>query len=99
MRLRAAALRHARLNAGHLVEPYGRPRRHLASPLFRNSSALMLNTGITGLLGFVYWLFVACHCPAADVGRASAAYATIGRTIRHWGRSIEYPVGWCGRPS
>jgi len=75
------------------VERYGILRRHLASPLFRNGYALMLNTGITGLLVFVYCLFMARHCLAADVGRASAVYAAMGLTIRHWSRSIEYLAG------
>ena len=52
-------------------------RAHLASPLFRNAYALMLNTGATGLLGVVYWLLAARHYPAVDVGRASAAYSAM----------------------
>jgi O-antigen/teichoic acid export membrane protein len=50
-------------------------RRHLSDPLFRNAYALMINTVTTGLLGLVYWLLAARTYPAADVGRASAAYA------------------------
>jgi O-antigen/teichoic acid export membrane protein len=45
--------------------------------LFRNAYALMINTGTTGLLGLVYWLLAARHYAAADVGRASAAYAAM----------------------
>ena len=52
-------------------------RAHVASPLFRNAYALMLNTGATGLLGVVYWLLAARHYPAVDVGRASAAYSAM----------------------
>ena len=52
-------------------------RAHLASPLFRNAYALMLNTGATGLLGVAYWLLAARHYPAVDVGRASAAYSAM----------------------
>ena len=37
----------------------------------------MLNTGATGLLGVAYWLLAARHYPAADVGRASAAYSAM----------------------
>ena len=37
----------------------------------------MVNTGTTGLLGLVYWLLAARHYAAADVGRASAAYAAM----------------------
>jgi O-antigen/teichoic acid export membrane protein len=53
------------------------PGKHLADPLFRNGYALMLNTGITGLLGVGYWLLAARHYPAVDVGRASAAYSAM----------------------
>jgi O-antigen/teichoic acid export membrane protein len=52
-------------------------RQHLSDPLFRNAYALMINTGTTGLLGLVYWLLAARHYTAADVGRASAAYAAM----------------------
>ncbi|MGD0375623.1 MAG: hypothetical protein ABSB01_13695 [Streptosporangiaceae bacterium] len=54
-----------------------RLREHLSDPLFRNAYALMINTGTTGLLGLVYWLLAARHYAAADVGRASAAYAAM----------------------
>ncbi len=54
-----------------------RVREHLSDPLFRNAYALMINTGTTGLLGLVYWLLAARHYAAADVGRASAAYAAM----------------------
>jgi O-antigen/teichoic acid export membrane protein len=52
-------------------------RRQLTNPLFRNAYALMANTGATGLLGVAYWLLAARHYPAADVGRASAAYSAM----------------------
>lgn len=52
-------------------------RGHLSDPLFRNGYALMANTGATGLLGVGYWLLAARHYPAADVGRASAAYSAM----------------------
>ena len=45
--------------------------------MFRNGYALMLNTGITGVLGVGYWLLAARHYPAVDVGRASAAYSAM----------------------
>jgi O-antigen/teichoic acid export membrane protein len=54
-----------------------RLRRHLSDPLFRNAYALMINTATTGLLGLVYWLLAARQYAAADVGRASAAYAAM----------------------
>ena len=50
---------------------------HLSAPLFRNGYALMLNVGVTGLLGITYWLLAAHHYAAADVGRASAAYSVL----------------------
>lgn len=52
-------------------------RRHISDPLFRNGYALMVNTGVTGLLGVVYWMVAARHYAAADVGRASAAYSAM----------------------
>jgi len=52
-------------------------RAHLTSPLYRNAYALMVNTGLTGVLGLGYWLLAARHYPAVDVGRASAAYAAM----------------------
>lgn len=52
-------------------------REHFMSPLVRNGYALMLNTGVTGLLGVAYWLIAAHRYTAADVGRASAAYAAL----------------------
>ena len=60
-----------------LAGRYREFRAHLASPLFRNAYALMVNTGTTGLLGVVYWLLAARHYPAVDVGRASAAYSAM----------------------
>ena len=60
-----------------LAARYRTFRAHLASPLFRNAYALMLNTGATGLLGVVYWILAARYYPAVDVGRASAAYSAM----------------------
>jgi len=50
---------------------------HLSTPLFRNAYALMLNVGITGLLGIAYWLLAAHHYTAAAVGRASAVLSVM----------------------
>ena len=63
--------------ARNLLRHFLRLRQHLSDPLFRNAYALMINTGTTGLLGLVYWLLSARHYSAADVGRASAAYAAM----------------------
>ncbi|MFF7412547.1 lipopolysaccharide biosynthesis protein [Streptomyces lydicus] len=47
------------------------------SPLFRNAYALMLNTGVSGLLGLGFWLVAArCYTETA-VGQGSAAIAAM----------------------
>ncbi|BBY59667.1 lipopolysaccharide biosynthesis protein [Mycolicibacterium sarraceniae] len=43
----------------------------------RNAYALVLNTGITGALGLVYWFLAAHHYRDADVGRGSAAISAL----------------------
>jgi O-antigen/teichoic acid export membrane protein len=60
-----------------LSHVYPANRGHLSDPLFRNGYALMVNTGVTGLFGVLYWLVAARHYTAADVGRASAAYSAM----------------------
>ncbi|WP_214365539.1 lipopolysaccharide biosynthesis protein [Pseudonocardia sp. H11422] len=56
----------------------GRPRRvaqlrsHLAQPFFRNAYALIVNTGVSGLLGIAFWAIAARHYSDPDVGRGSA---------------------------
>lgn len=59
------------------VELSSRLRRHLADPFSRNSYALILNTGLTGLLGVVYWMVAARHYTDADVGRGAALISTM----------------------
>jgi O-antigen/teichoic acid export membrane protein len=54
-----------------------RARRQLADPLTANGYALIANSGATGALGLVYWLFMARLYPTAAVGRASALYAAM----------------------
>ncbi|WP_433029716.1 hypothetical protein [Actinomycetospora sp. CA-053990] len=49
-----------------------RLRDHLTDPFSRNSYALIVNTGMTGLLGLVYWFLAARLYTPEDVGRASA---------------------------
>jgi hypothetical protein len=44
-------------------------RGELADPLFRNAYALMVNGGLTGLLGLGYWTLGAVSYSDADVGR------------------------------
>ncbi|GGO57738.1 lipopolysaccharide biosynthesis protein [Streptomyces lasiicapitis] len=63
----------------------GRPRRMSLSragggggnPLFRNAYALMLNTGISGLLGLGFWLAAARYYSESAVGQGSAAIAAM----------------------
>ncbi|MFE2888166.1 lipopolysaccharide biosynthesis protein [Streptomyces sp. NPDC059272] len=47
------------------------------SPLFRNAYALMLNTGISAVLGLGYWLIAAHYYSASAVGQGSAAIAAM----------------------
>ncbi|GAA0366476.1 hypothetical protein NE235_02740 [Actinoallomurus spadix] len=47
-------------------------RSELSNPLFRNAYALMINGGLTGVLGLGYWLLAARFYPPAEVGRQSA---------------------------
>ncbi|MGW5739369.1 MULTISPECIES: lipopolysaccharide biosynthesis protein [Streptomyces] len=65
----------------------GRPRRLRlpgrgggsggGSPLFRNAYALMLNTGISGVLGLGFWLAAARYYSESAVGQGSAAIAAM----------------------
>ncbi|WP_409472996.1 polysaccharide biosynthesis C-terminal domain-containing protein [Streptomyces sp. HC307] len=67
--------------------PEQQPRRRLRLPgldrspgggqLFRNAYALMLNTGISALLGLGYWLVAARYYSEAAVGQGSAAIAAM----------------------
>ncbi|MEU6824663.1 lipopolysaccharide biosynthesis protein [Streptomyces atriruber] len=47
------------------------------SPLFRNAYALMLNTGISGVLGVGFWLAAARYYSESAVGQGSAAIAAM----------------------
>ncbi|HMA48076.1 MAG TPA: hypothetical protein VKP11_12935, partial [Frankiaceae bacterium] len=49
-----------------------RLRSHLSEPLFRNAYALVLSTGLSGALGFLYWLVAARRYPEASVGQNAA---------------------------
>ncbi|MEU1026890.1 lipopolysaccharide biosynthesis protein, partial [Streptomyces sp. NPDC005904] len=48
-----------------------------AGPLFRNAYALMLNTGISGVLGVGFWLAAARYYSESAVGQGSAAIAAM----------------------
>jgi O-antigen/teichoic acid export membrane protein len=52
-------------------------RAHLRDPLYRNGYALMLNTGLTAFLGFIYWILAAHIYATSIVGRASAQIAAM----------------------
>ncbi|MGW0535428.1 lipopolysaccharide biosynthesis protein [Streptomyces sp. NPDC003032] len=47
------------------------------NPLFRNAYALMLNTGISGVLGVGFWLAAARYYSESAVGQGSAAIAAM----------------------
>lgn len=47
-------------------------RGELSEPLFRNAYALMVNGGLTGVLGLGYWFLAARRYDPADVGRNCA---------------------------
>lgn len=47
------------------------------TPFFRNAYALVLNTGISGALGLLYWVLAARHYDDSDVGRGSAAISAL----------------------
>ncbi|MGW7489226.1 lipopolysaccharide biosynthesis protein [Streptomyces sp. NPDC054786] len=53
------------------------PGRGGGSPLFRNAYALMLNTGVSGLLGLGFWLIAARYYTESAVGQGSAAIAAM----------------------
>ncbi|GAA1009356.1 lipopolysaccharide biosynthesis protein [Streptomyces thermogriseus] len=55
----------------------GRDRPGGGNPLFRNAYALMLNTGISAVLGLGYWLVAARYYSADAVGQGSAAIAAM----------------------
>ncbi|MFF4157704.1 lipopolysaccharide biosynthesis protein [Streptomyces sp. NPDC001678] len=63
------------------VEPTARrlrlPGRGVGSPLFRNAFALMLNTGISAVLGLGFWLIAAHYYTEDSVGQGSAAIAAM----------------------
>ncbi|NMO90353.1 lipopolysaccharide biosynthesis protein [Actinomycetospora sp. TBRC 11914] len=52
-------------------------RRHLETPLFRNSYALVVSGGVSMLLGLGFWALAVRLFPAEEVGRTSAAVSTM----------------------
>lgn len=63
--------------AGRRLRLPGRGKSPGGSPLFRNAYALMLNTGISAVLGLGYWLIAAHYYSASAVGQGSAAIAAM----------------------
>lgn len=63
--------------SGRRLRLPGRDRGAGGSQLFRNAYALMLNTGISAVLGLGYWLAAARYYPDAAVGQGSAAIAAM----------------------
>ncbi|QRY48443.1 oligosaccharide flippase family protein [Mycolicibacterium boenickei] len=64
------------------VEPHAARHRRVrvrrgAAPFLRNAYLLVLNTGITGVLGLVYWVLAARFYDDSDVGRGSAAISAL----------------------
>lgn len=60
-----------------IVNRWGWLRGQLAEPFSRNAYALMLNTGLTGILGIGFWVLAAQYYPDPDVGRGSALISTM----------------------
>jgi O-antigen/teichoic acid export membrane protein len=50
-------------------------RSHVSDPLSRGGLALLINTGLTGILGFGYWIVAARHFSTYAVGVAGALVA------------------------
>ncbi|MFE0632460.1 lipopolysaccharide biosynthesis protein [Streptomyces sp. NPDC058864] len=55
----------------------GTSDRHGGNQLFRNAYALMLNTGVSAVLGLGYWLVAARYYTEDAVGQGSAAIAAM----------------------
>lgn len=68
-----------RMFRGPLVPDFLRAvGKGLRDPLYRNALFLMLTFGIGSLAGFLFWLLVARHYTAADVGLAASLVALAG---------------------
>ena len=55
----------------------GRLLGHLSDPLFRHAYTLILSTGLTGMLGIVYWVLVARLFRSAEVGVNAGVISSI----------------------
>ncbi|MEU1403926.1 lipopolysaccharide biosynthesis protein [Streptomyces sp. NPDC005728] len=63
--------------SGRRLRLPGTGRTSGGSPLFRNAYALMLNTGISAVLGLGFWLAAARYYSESAVGQGSAAIAAM----------------------
>ncbi|WP_129309945.1 lipopolysaccharide biosynthesis protein [Streptomyces sp. L2] len=63
--------------SGRRLRLPGMGRAPGGSPLFRNAYALMLNTGISAVLGLGFWLAAARYYSESAVGQGSAAIAAM----------------------
>lgn len=96
-------------SANRAVPRHRRGGRGSGQHFFRNAYALVLNTGITGVLGLAYWFLAARQYDDADVGRGSAAISalmlltglvsvnisgTLNRFIPKTGRRTFAVVAW-----
>ncbi|MEU5536660.1 lipopolysaccharide biosynthesis protein [Streptomyces sp. NPDC020362] len=63
--------------SGRRLRLPGTGRSTGGSPLFRNAYALMLNTGISAVLGLGFWLAAARYYSESAVGQGSAAIAAM----------------------
>ncbi|MFD8718253.1 lipopolysaccharide biosynthesis protein [Streptomyces sp. NPDC059629] len=63
--------------SGRRLRLPGRKSPSGGSPLFRNAYALMLNTGISAVLGLGFWLAAARYYSESAVGQGSAAIAAM----------------------
>jgi O-antigen/teichoic acid export membrane protein len=62
---------------GWASTPLRRLRSDLKDPLLRNGYALLVNVGVTSLLGFLYWIVAARTYTPVDVGLSSTAVAVV----------------------
>lgn len=65
----------------------GRARLMRREPLFRSSLALIVNTFLNGVLGFVYWVLAARLYPAATVGEGAGFISAM---------LLVSSIGWIG---
>jgi O-antigen/teichoic acid export membrane protein len=77
-----------RSRVGWASTPLRRLRSDLKDPLLRNGYALLVNVGVTSLLGFLYWVVAARTYTPVQVGLSSTAVAV-----------VQFLAGLAGQPS